>query len=295
MRRFGSVVLGMLLVMAGAFLAVAGAVLLIVIGPDGTVSAPATRVVAPGAAVIVDPARFDAGLPRAASFSEATVSVTGLGGDEVFVGAGRASDVLGAISGTPYDVLVGADGRSGVVDQRTVDGSGQLSRPTAQSFWTTQSAGSGEQSITVPLGSAEQVILAANADGSAPVDLRWAVALRAPWAPPVAIAGLSAGLALLIIGGWCIGRGTRRTTSVSDGGPATTAAPDADGQHATNEWGTPIVSSDEHVPSPRTPDSHPSTVTPPVATPDEVDLRLIGAPAMVGASGPDAPPREPKR
>jgi hypothetical protein len=311
MKRAATTAVGTLLVLIGSFVLVVGVVLVTVFGLDGRSQSEAMRAVATSSAVVMDPQRADAGLPGSLELSTFTLTATSVDRGETFIGIGPADDVLAYLSGSPYDVARGVDGRSSSLDQVSVEGSGRPLPPGTQSFWTQQTAGAGPQQLVVALGSGEQLLVVMNPDGSGPVDVRIVASVEAAWIGPAGIAATAAGAAIVLIGLWLL------LARRSDDEPAATSVP---GNANTpterpepSEWGPPIAANDVPVPPPpatRVPDqpgapTSDQVESAPVSVVDLTTTRTIpaqatgtsGRPATVrvgtGSAGPDRPPREP--
>jgi hypothetical protein len=137
-----------------------------------------------------------------------------------------------------------------------------------------------------------------NANAAGPVDLRWSVALEAPWAMSAAVTGISGGLALMLMGGFVLGRTTHgpkfRADADADVDAVEEPAPIDVDIAARMAAGAVVPVQAEASPGPMSARPAPDT-----EAPVEVDLRLLGAGAgamtTIGSGGPDAPPREPGR
>jgi hypothetical protein len=302
MKRAVATFVGTILVLVGAFALVVGIVLLTVFGLDGRSQAEAARAVASSSAVVMDPQRADAGLPGSLELTTFTLSASAVDRGATFVGIGPADDVLAYLSGSPYDVARGVDGRSSNLDQVTVDGSGRPLPPGSQSFWAQQTSGIGTQQLVVPLGAGEQLVVVMNPDGSTPVDVRLVASVEAAWIGPAGVAASAGGSALLLIGLWLLlGRRSDGEGSSTAGGAAT--------EHPTihpapSEWGPPIAVNDVPAVAPAPPpavDPRDGNRSGTVAVLDLTTAASVRAQrsgsavaAMgVGAAGPQGPPREP--
>lgn len=301
MRRAAAAFVGTLLVLVGSFALVVGVVLLAVFGMDGTSSAGPVRAVAASSALVVDTQRADAGLPAAVDLTTLRLSATAVDRGEVFVGVGPAQDVLAYLSGSPYDIARGVDGRSQNLDQVTVQGTGQPSPPAAQSFWSVQASGSGPQTLTLPLTRTGELIVVMNADAAAPVDVRLDVGVDAAWIGPAAIAAVAGGAALLLLGLWFLLAPRRRERDHADAPPS--AGPDVVAQEPpSSEWGQPIAVNEAPLEGAVDPTASATRVVdltadvevprPRAAT--AVPVRVLATtPAGRGSQGPEGPPREP--
>lgn len=317
MKRAAAVTVGTIFVLIGTFLLVTGVALLAVFGLDGRSQADAVRAVAPSSALVMDPQRADAGLPSAADLTTFTLSATAVDRSETFVGIGPADDVLVYLSGSPYDIARGVDGRSGELDQVNVAGSGQPLPPGTQSFWTQQSTGTGPQQLVVALGGPDQLVVVMRPDGSGPIDVRLTASVEAAWIGPAGLAAAAAGTALLVIGLWLLlarRRDDQRLASTS--APQGAAGTQPAAPSTSTPWGPPIAVNESPLTTSATTPESPTAAAPPAEqdTPASrvlVDLtrvpsipppRNAGSNAVpvatapgvrVGTAGPDAPPREP--
>jgi hypothetical protein len=255
----------------------------------------------------MDPERADAGLPGSLELTTFTLSASAVDRGPTFVGIGPADDVLAYLSGSPYDVARGVDGRSVNLDQVTVDGSGRPLPPGSQSFWTQQTSGSGTQQLVVPLGAGEQLIVVMNPDGSTPVDVRLVASVEAGWIGPAGVAASAGGSAILLIGLWLLlGRRSDDEAS-STGGASATEQPTT--RPAPSEWGLPIAVNDAPASAPPPPAVDPRdgnrsgtvavldlTTAASVPTQRSDSSAAAKRPPLamgVAAAGPQGPPREP--
>lgn len=318
MKRAISTVVGTLFVLSGSFLLVSGVTLLAVFGLDGRSQADAVRAVTPSSALVMDPQRADAGLPSGLELTSFSIKVTALDRGPTFVGVGPADDVLAYLSGTPYDIVRGVDGRSHQIDQRGVDGVGTPAIPGSQSFWTQQTAGSGVQELVVTLGRPDQLIVVMRPDGSGPVNVRIVAAVEAAWIGPAGLASTAAGTALLLIGLWLLlARGRAQQSEHIDPpqgqGDSAVVAPAPE----PSEWGRPVASSDAPTAAGASSTAAEASARAPSSDSDggsgrTLDLTegaviplprheaTVRSPAhasrvSVGGSAPEGPPREPIR
>ncbi len=214
MRKVVLGLIGALLILAGGGACVAGALVGGVFGRDGVVRSEPIRVTADVAALTTDVVQIDAGLPRTEGIAAVELSARAVDGGRVFVGIGRADRVRTYLAGTPYAVVSGIDGSPGSdagVSLRIIDGSDRPTPPAAEDFWVASAVGSNQQRLQWSPEPGRFVAVIMTADASIPVDAQVSAGLSVPWAFPVAIAVVVAGLILVALGAIALFLGFRRT------------------------------------------------------------------------------------
>jgi hypothetical protein len=115
-------------------------------------------------------------------------------GSEVFVGIGRSLDVDAYLAGTAHDEVERMDGRT--PEFRSVTGSNVAGAPTAETFWTVSSTGTGTQEVTWEATSGRWTAVLMNADGSPGIRADVEVGARSGAVVPVALTLLVVGAVL---------------------------------------------------------------------------------------------------
>ena len=115
-----------------------------------------------------------------------------------FVGIAPAAAAARYLAGMDYATVRGAAGHHGTYTEHA--GSAPAVPPGQAGIWTGQAAGPGTQTLTWAVRSGDWMVVAMNADGSRPVDLRVHVAATLPALPWIA-AGLLIGGIIVLIGG----------------------------------------------------------------------------------------------
>jgi hypothetical protein len=139
---------------------------------------------------------------RWGDFGKVRVTATGQGETPLFLGVGRVSDVDRWLSGTGRDELTQAWGQGDTAAYRRVGGDVRpLSRPGDQTFWVSQTSGTGtiqlEWDALASTGS--YVFVLANADGSLSVAAGTRLGVNVPALVPLGSGLLvTAGLFILI-------------------------------------------------------------------------------------------------
>lgn len=298
MRRVAAQLIGAVLVLGGTFALVVGIVLIAVFGLDGVTSTGPVRAVTSSSALVADPRGVDAGLPRTVDLTSLELQVSDVNRGEVFLGVGPAQDVLAYLSGSPYDVARGLDGRARDLEPVTVAGTGAPSPPGAQSFWTQQVTGTGNQSLTVVVAGRDELVVVMNADASNPIDVRLEASVEAAWIGLAGVAGIAGGGALLLLGLWLLVARRQDAGRLRSGDNAPHASV-AESSSPPSAWGPPIAANDIASPSGPTPSPSASEgdreiLLPEPRAPLTIDVAaLVAAHTPRRAAGPERPPQEP--
>lgn len=137
MRKRWRIVLGVALVLAGLFATIAGLAVVLLVGPDGSVGLPPTRVVGAGRAITL-PQLDVPTLPGSASL---VLDVSLADGETpMFIGVGPSSAVDAYLRDVPIDVIEQIDW-PGAARTTPVAGTATPAPPETQSFWVTSARG----------------------------------------------------------------------------------------------------------------------------------------------------------
>lgn len=214
-----SVVVGVLLALAGALSVASGGFVLGIeraySDPSGFFTTPTQTIGSRGFALTAPDINGQLtgewqrwGLSRA----RVTVRVTGLSklAAPVFIGIGPTAQVSKYVAGVTRDRIASVDLRGGSVQYDHVDGTTFPAPPKEQGFWVATAAGTGRQTVEWALREGDWAVVIMNEDASAPVAVD--VRLGARFGIIKALIGglIVAGLVLLAAGAALVLVGTRR-------------------------------------------------------------------------------------
>jgi hypothetical protein len=217
--RVALVALGAVGALIGLALAAAGIVLLVLTGHGGSVGGGEADLSTPRYALVSDAA----GLGTGRLDATVRIRVHARGEGPVFVGVAPAAAVRAYLAGTGYDEL--ADVRLSPLRATLVpsDGTAAPGRPVGgprAPAWTASAAGTGEQTLDVPVRGGGQQLVIMKPDASAGVDVTAALALRAAFLRRLAIGLLVTGAVVAPLGGLALAAGVRqavRTRTITAG------------------------------------------------------------------------------
>jgi hypothetical protein len=224
-------ILGVIVMLAGAGCAVGGGAIAVLFGPDGRFESKDGDLQSDTRALVFEADDIGDNEPDEGGWVELSdikvrVSAEATSADEeIFVGIGRAEDVDPYVAGFSHDVVTDVEFDPFELERVPSGGTGTPDDPAEQDFWLESASGAGRQVVEHGLESGDFRVVVMNADGSPGVDAEGSVGVEVPHIFWVGIGLLIAG-ALVAIGGLVlivmmamrIGRG-------SEPRPAAPAAP----------------------------------------------------------------------
>lgn len=149
---------------------------------------------------------------------EAHVRATSQGGQAVFIGIARTSDVSRYLDGVGYATI--EHFATGELSS-THEGGAPAAPPAELSIWAASTEGTGEQTLVWKPRDGDWSIVLMNADASNGVTVRGDLGAKFPPLPWVASGLLIVGAGLAVLGGWLVVfgiRGATRPSSRPEGG-----------------------------------------------------------------------------
>jgi hypothetical protein len=218
-----SVILGLVLALAGALSVASGGFVLGVsrayANPSGYFMSPDQEVGSNGFALTVPNVNGQLtgtwerwGLAH----SRATLRITGSSKlpAPIFIGVAPTQQLSRYLSGVARDRITSIDLAAGSIEYEHVDGTRFPAAPGDQGFWVAKAAGTGSQTLEWTLEAGDWAVVIMNADGSPPVAADVRFAARFGIVTPL-IAGLSIGGALVAaLGLALVAFGRRRRAEV---------------------------------------------------------------------------------
>lgn len=200
------VALGAVGALIGVVLVLAGLALVALTGGDRSFGSRTETLDTPTYALVSDAAGLGSGGLRA------TVRVTAAAADggALFVGVGPAAEVDRYLSGVAREELRDVRLSPFRYDTVRVAGTGAPAAPGGQPLWTVRSAGAGERTVEVPVGTGGQRLVVMNADGSPVVRVRASFGIRAPFLRRLGVGLAAAGLLVAPLGALALVLGVRR-------------------------------------------------------------------------------------
>ncbi len=197
---------------------------------DGYLHSPLTTVRSPSVAVTAKAFALSEG-PKGASWvtdaldADIRLRITPSTDAAVFLGVGPAADVDAYLAGSPYEEVTGVAG--GAAIYRSTSGTGQVTPPAAQTFWTATATGVGTQQLDWHATAGRWAVVVMNSDGSPGIATSASVDIRAGFVLPLGLMLLGVGLlvtagAVLLI---VVGAGGRRADRATPTGPTTSLGP----------------------------------------------------------------------
>lgn len=269
MKRFFSVLFGILFLLIGLVLAGTGTFLAAAGGTQGKITSPAGSVAGSGNALLFNDFAIDTGGVDASKFADMTVGAKSLNGKELFIGLGSTGDVITYLNDVPRDAVTNmSKGQSTVTP---IPGSKTPAPPTEQTIWTNSAQGM-EPSIVLPGATAGSTLVVMNLDGSPNVSIDLTLGVDSPRVFYGAIALIVVGIILIIIAILLFrkaGKLKRAKKEAKQAQAAAAAQPPAPGQVP---------------PAPPAPGVPPAPPVPPQAPP---------IPPQAPPAAPPAPPADP--
>lgn len=216
MKRTLAVLAGALALIMGIGAAAFGGGVLAFFGTEGRHEVPVATVQTEGAALYVRAFGLDQQfVPE--GLAEARLSASAPDGRDVFLGVAGAEAVQAYLIGVPYDA--GTELVNGEFKTNAVPGLRLPAPPPAeQQFWAAQASGSPADLVWSPSYRAD-VLVAMNADGSAPLALDLSASLIFERAFLAAAVAFGLALVLWTLAWWLLARaGRRRGTSEQSAG-----------------------------------------------------------------------------
>lgn len=207
MRRTLAVLAGALALLLGLGAAALAGGVFAYFGTEGRHEVPVAQVSTQGAALYVRAFGLDqAVIPE--GLVDVSLSAAAQDGREVFLGVGRATDVQGYLTGVPYDA--GTELSGGTFKTNPVPGLRvPAPAPADQQFWVAQATGAPAELAWTP-GYRADVLVAMNADGTAPVEMALSAALTLERAMAIALVAIVAALLFWVAAWWLLVRAARR-------------------------------------------------------------------------------------
>jgi len=201
------IIIGALVVLAGAGCTVGGSAIAILVGGDGWIESDDGRLDTPSYALVSEVADIADEDPDGADFIndlddfrfrfEAEPST---GDKDVFIGVGRAGDVSEYFANVEHDVVNDIGFTDLEIDKTLVRGNDEPSPPRDQDFWVASISGSGRQELEWKVRSGSYRFVVMNADASRGVDVDARFGLKIPYAMPIAIGLIISGVVVVILG-----------------------------------------------------------------------------------------------
>ena len=169
-----------------------------------------------------------------ALFGKVRIQARSTTGQPVFLGIARAPAASRYLAGVGHATVHGVPGSPGWYTEHSGDGPAVL--PARAFIWAARATGPGTQTLSWPVHSGNWVVVAMNADGSAPVSVHVSAAATLPALPWIA-GGLLAGGIVVLAGGVLLLAIPIRRASPAAGRSAPLASTRGDG--GMNPEGTP--------------------------------------------------------
>jgi hypothetical protein len=139
-------------------------------------------------------------VPVSSSLGTARIQVTGQNGKDVFVGVAPAAAVTGYLAGVQKSVVDDLGNRGNLLSTATLPGGPPPGPPGAQTFWTAQTSGAGQQQLEWSPTQGNWALVVMNADGSSGISVQARIGATVPALAALAWGLLAGGLALTVIG-----------------------------------------------------------------------------------------------
>jgi hypothetical protein len=201
------IIVGALMVLAGAGCTVGGGALAILVGGDGWIESDTGRMDSATYALVSEVADIADEDPDGADFINDLddfrfrfEAQSSSGAKDVFIGVGRAGDVSQYLAGVEHDVVNDIEFDDLQIDKTLVAGADRPEPPRDQSFWVASISGSGQQELDWKVRSGSYRFVVMNADASRGVDVEAQFGLKIPYAMQIAIGLITAGVVVLILG-----------------------------------------------------------------------------------------------
>lgn len=201
------IIVGALMVVAGAGCTVGGSAAAILVGGDGWIESDSGRMDTATYALVSEVADIADEDPDGAEFLNALddfrfriEAESSSGGRDVFIGVGRAGDVSRYLAGVEHDVVNDIEFTDLRIDKTLVAGADRPEPPRGQSIWIASVTGSGRQELDWEVRSGSYRFVVMNADASRGVDVDAQLGLKIPYAMQIAVGLIIAGIVVVVIG-----------------------------------------------------------------------------------------------
>jgi hypothetical protein len=203
-RRQMRIVIGIALVLVGLFATVAGLAIVLLVGPDGSVGIPPTRLLSSGYAVTLP----QLNVPRLPGDQRLRLDVALQPSDTpLFIGVGPSSAVDGFLQEVPIDVIEQIDW-PGAARTLPVEGKARPERPGTQPFWVTTDQGDAP-SVQWEATPGDWTLVVMNEDADRSVDVTVVGSVTLPALGPIGFILLTIALVILGAGIWFTIRAVR--------------------------------------------------------------------------------------
>ena len=201
MRRRWRIVLGVALVLAGLFATIAGVAVVSLVGGDGSVGLPPTRVVAAGSAITLP--QLD--VPTLPWHASLVLDASLVEGDRaMFIGVGPSAEVNAYLRDVPIDVIEQIDW-PGAARTTAIKGTAIPAPPESETFWVTSAQGRAPHLHWDALpGDWTLVIMAV--EPTQPLDVTVTGSVTISALGPIGFAMMFVAIALLVTGVWITAR-----------------------------------------------------------------------------------------
>ena len=197
--------LGVALVLAGLFATIAGVAVVSLVGGDGSVGLPPTRVVAAGSAITLP--QLD--VPTLPWHASLVLDASLVEGDRaMFIGVGPSAEVNAYLRDVPIDVIEQIDW-PGAARTTAIKGTAIPAPPESETFWVTSAQGRAPHLHWDALpGDWTLVIMAV--EPTQPLDVTVTGSVTISALGPIGFAMLFVAIALLVTGVWITARAASR-------------------------------------------------------------------------------------
>jgi hypothetical protein len=205
--RIVLMVVGALMVLAGATCTVGGGALAILVGGDGWIESDSGRLDTATYALVSEVADIADEDPDGADFINDLddfrfrfEAEPASGAKDVFIGVGRAGDVSQYLAGVEHDVVNDIEFEDLSIDKTRVEGQRAPEPPRDADVWVDSISGSGRQELDWEVRSGSYRFVVMNADASRGVDVDAQFGLKIPYAMAIALGLIAAGIVVVILG-----------------------------------------------------------------------------------------------
>jgi len=203
-RRGGRIAIGVTLLVLGLFATVGGVALVTLVGADGSIGIPPTRLIGSGYAITLP----QVDVPSLPGGERVRLDVSLQPGDRpMFLGVGPTAAVDTYLHDVPIDVIEQID-QPGAARTSSVQGDAQPAPPREQSFWAITATGDAPSlSWTADPGDWTLVVMAAQPH--TPLDVTATGSVTVPILGPLGFVLLGIAVAVLALGAWIVVRAAR--------------------------------------------------------------------------------------
>ncbi|MFZ1362405.1 MAG: hypothetical protein WAS05_05645 [Candidatus Nanopelagicales bacterium] len=196
MKRFFSVIFGILFLLIGLLLTASGTYLAATGGTQGKIMNPAGSAAGSGSALLFNDFAVDTGGIDTGKLADMAVGAKSLNGKELFIGLASTSDVITYLNDVPRDAVTGISTDHATVTP--IPGSATARPPAEETIWTNSAQGM-EPSIILPSATAGSTLVVMNVDGSPNVSMDLTVGVDSPRVFYASVALAVIGIILIII------------------------------------------------------------------------------------------------